>query len=183
MKEFWNKLTGSQKYYLTGGAAFVVMVMAFQFVVSPLWDARKRTINAIAVNEKALKQMTVLGQEYSVLKTRAEAVQRVLSGRSEGFSLFSHLDRKAGEIQLKPHIKYINPMKGVAAGSFEESSVEMKLDSITMKQLTDFLHVAESPKDFIKISKISINKMRESPEYLTVTLQVLTYQPSRPGSR
>jgi hypothetical protein len=183
MKEFWNTLTGSQKYYLTGGAAFVVLVLAFQLVVSPLWDARKRTINAIATNEKALAQMTLLGQEYGILKIRAEAVQRVLSGRSEGFSLFSHLEKKAGEIQLKPHIKYINPLKGVAAGSFEESSVEMKLDSITMRQLTDFLHRVESPKDFIRISKISISKMRESPEYLTATLQVLTYQPSKPGNR
>jgi general secretion pathway protein M len=183
MKEFWKTLTESQKYYLTGGAAFVAMVLVFQFALSPLWDVRKRTINAIAVNEKALEQMTVLGQEYGILKIRAEAVQRVLSGRSEGFSLFSYLEKKAGEIQLKPHIKSINPLKGVAAGSFEESSVEMRLDSITMKQLTDFLHRVESPKDFIKIRKISINKMRESPEYLTATLQVLTYQPFRPGSR
>jgi hypothetical protein len=183
MKESWNTLTESQKYYLTGGAAFVVMVLSFQFVVSPLWDVRKRTISAIATNEKVLKQMTVLGQEYGILKLRAEAVQRVLSSRPEGFSLFSHMEKKAGEIQLKPHIKYINPLKGAAAGSFEESSVEMRLDSITMKQLTDFLHRVESPKDFIKISKISISKMRESPEYLTATLQVLTYQPSRPGSR
>lgn len=183
MKEFWNTLTASQRYYLIGGAAFVILVLVFQFVVSPLWDARKRTINAIAANEKALQQMSVLGREYGILKIRAEAVQRVLSSRSEGFSLFSHLEKKAGEIQLKPHIKYINPIKGMAAGSFEESSVEMRLDSITMKQLTDFLYRVESPKDLIKITKISINKMRESPEYLTATLQVLTYQPSKPGSR
>jgi general secretion pathway protein M len=183
MKELWNTLTASQKYYLTGGAAFVVMVLVFQFVISPLWEARKRTINAIAASEKALAQMTVIGQEYSILKMRTEAVQRALSGRSEGFSLFSYLEKKAGDIQLKPHIKYMNPLKGVTAGSFEESSVEMKLDSITMQQLTDFLHGVESPKDFIKISKISINKMRESPEYLTATLQVLTYQPYRPVSR
>ncbi|MFH1081087.1 MAG: type II secretion system protein GspM [Pseudomonadota bacterium] len=182
MREFWNTLTASQKYYVAGGAAFVVMVLVFQFVVSPLWDARKRTINAIAANEKVLKQMTVLGQEYGTLKIRAEAVQRVLSGRSDGFSLFSYLEKKAGEIQLKPHINYINPAKGVATGSFEESSVEMRLDSITMKQLTDFLYRVESPKDFIKIRKISINKMKEAPNYLTATLQVLTYQPAKPGS-
>ena len=183
MNEFWNKLTSSQKYYLTGGAVFIVMVLIFQFVVSPLWQARQRTIHAIAVNEKALEQMKVLGQEYGALKLRAEAVQRVLSGRSEGFSLFSYLEKKAGDIQLKSHVKYINPLKGATTGSFEESSAEMRLDSITMKQLTVFLHRVESPKDLIKISKISINKMRESPEYLTATLQVRTNKPFRPESR
>lgn len=183
MKEFWNKLTKSQQYCLMGGAAFVVLALVIQFVIFPLWDTREKTINAIAVNEKVLKEIMVLGAEYGVLKERAEALQRVLSNRSQDFSLFSYMEKKAGEIRLKPRIKYINPVKGITTGAYEESSVEMRLDSITMRQLTDFLYAVESPNDFIRISKISISKMKENPEYLTATMQVLTYQPSRPGSR
>lgn len=183
MKEFWNKLTKSKQYYLIGGAAFVVIFLVFQFLIFPLWDTRQKTLNSIRVNEKVLKEMSILGAEYSVLKERAEAVQRVLANRPQDFTLFSYLEKKAGEIQLKPNIKYINPLKGSVTGAYEESSVEMKLDSMTMKQLTDFLYLAESPKDFIRISKISINKMKESPEYLTATIQVTTFQPSKTGSR
>lgn len=183
MKEFWNKLTKSKRYYLIGGAAFVAVFLIFQFLIFPLWDTRQKTLNSIKVSEKVLKEMSVLGAEYSILKERSAAVQRVLGSRPQDFTLFSYLEKKAGEIQLKPNIKYINPLKGSVTGAYEESSVEMKLDSMTMKQLTDFLYLAEAPKDFIRVSKISINKMKESPEYLTATIQVTTFQPSKTGTR
>jgi general secretion pathway protein M len=183
MKEFWDKLTKSQRYYLMAGAAFVVVFLVFQLVIFPLWDAREKMTHSIRVNEKAFKEMAVLGAEYGVLKQRAEAVQRVLAARAQDFTLFSYLEKKAGEIQLKSHLKSINPLKGMSTGVYEESIVEMRLDSITMKQLTDFLYAVESPKDLVRIGKISISKMKENPEYLTATMQVLTYLPSKPASQ
>lgn len=181
MKEFLDKLTKSQRYYLMVGGAFVVVFLVFQLAVFPLWDARERMTNSIRVNEKVLKEMAVLGAEYGVLRQRAEAIQQVIAARTPDFTLFSYLEKKAGEIQLKSHLKSINPLKGVSTGAFEESIVEMRLDSITMKQLTDFLYAVESPKDLVRIGKISISKMKDNPEYLTATMQVLTYLPSKPA--
>jgi hypothetical protein len=177
MKAFWNKISVSQQHYLIAGAFFIVVFLLFQLVIFPLWDVREKMANSIKINEKALKEMTVLGAEYHVLKQRAEAVQRALAARPVEFSLFSYLEKKAGEIQLKSHIKYINPMKGAKTGAYEESIVEMRLDSMTMKQLTDFILAVESSKDLVRINKISISKMKENPDYLTTTIQAMTYQP------
>lgn len=183
MNDFWSRLTASQKYYLSGGIAFIAAVLFFQFGISPLWATYRKTIHAIAASERALEQMKVLGREYGTLKQRADAVQRVLPGRARGFSLPAYLEKKTGEIQLSPHVKYMNPAKGATTGPFEETNVEMRLDSITTAQLSDFLQEVESPKDLITIGRVSIRKMKESPEYLTATLQIRTYQPVRPGDR
>jgi hypothetical protein len=164
------------------GGAFVVVFLVFQLAVFPLWDAREKMILSIRASEKALIEMAVLGAEYGVIKQRAEAVQQILARRPSDFTLFSYLEKKAGEIHLKSHLKSINPLKGATTGAVEESIVEMRLDSITMKQLTDFLYAVESPKDLVRISKISISKMTDNPNYLTATMQVLTYLPSRPAS-
>ena len=59
----------------------------------------------------------------------------------------------------------------------------MKLDKLTMKQLTDFLYLVESPEEMIRIRRISIVKMKESPEYISALIQVFTYQPHSAGSR
>jgi general secretion pathway protein M len=183
MKEFWDKLTATQKYYVAGGAAFVLVVLMLQLAVIPLWDAKQKLNRSIAVNEKALKDMIALGGEYAVLKQRAEDIQRAQARRPQDFTLFSYLEKKAGETQLKPHIKYMNASKAVAAGAFEESIVEMRLDALTLRQLTDFLHTVESPQDLVRIKKITVAKMKESPEYLTMTMQASTYLPAKPGSR
>jgi len=52
-----------------------------------------------------------------------------------------------------------------------------------MKQLTDFFYLAESPEEMIRIRRISIAKMKESPEYLSALIQMHTYQSVPPGSR
>jgi hypothetical protein len=50
-----------------------------------------------------------------------------------------------------------------------------------MKQLTDFLYLVESREELVRIRKMSVVKMKESPEYLSVLLQVFTYQALPPG--
>ena len=65
----------------------------------------------------------------------------------------------------------------------EETTVEMKLDKLTMKQLTDFLYLVESREDLVRIRKMTVGKMKESPEYLSAVFQVFTYQSLPPGSR
>ena len=67
--------------------------------------------------------------------------------------------------------------RGMKSDFFEESLIDMKLDKITTKQLTDFLYFAESPADLVRIKKISITKMKESPEYLSAQLQIYSFQP------
>ncbi len=61
----------------------------------------------------------------------------------------------------------MNPLPSAPTGSYEETAVEMKLDKLTMKQLTDFLYLVESPEEMIRVRRISIVKMKESPEYLS----------------
>jgi hypothetical protein len=68
-------------------------------------------------------------------------------------------------------------------GAYEETAAEMKLDRLTMKQLTDFLYRVESPEEMIRVRRISVVKMKESPEYLSALIQVFTYQPLSSGSR
>jgi len=52
-----------------------------------------------------------------------------------------------------------------------------------MKQLTDFLYQVESPEEMIRVRRITIVKMKESPEYLSASIQVSTYQPQSARSR
>ena len=183
MKHFWDQLTKSQKYTVIAGIIFVVAALLAQFAVVPYFEARQKVHQAIATNAKALREITALGAEYGLLKQRSEEIRRVIEKRPPGFALFSYLERKAGEAGVKTNIRSINPLKSSASGAYEEATVEMKIDKLTMKQLTDFLYLVESREDLIRIRKISIAKMKESPEYLSALIQIFTYQPLPPGSR
>ena len=106
-----------------------------------------------------------------------------MSTRTANFSLFSYLEKKAAQAGVRGNIKYMNSSRGTQSAAFEESLIDMKLDKITIKQLTDFLYFAESPADLVRIKRITVNKMKESPEYLSAILQIASVQAlsSRPG--
>ena len=183
MKRFWEQLTKRQKYTVISGLVFVAAALLIQFAVFPYFDARQRVRNAIAGSEKTLRELATLGAEYGVLRQRSEEIRRVIERRPPGFALFSYLEKRASDVGVKTNIKSINPLKSAPAGAYEETAVEMRLDKLTMKQLTDFLYVLESREDLVRIRKMSVGKMKESPEYLSVLIQVFTYQPPSPGSR
>ena len=184
MKRFWEQLTGSQRRTLVAGCIFVAAALFVQFAAFPYYDSRKKTAGAIAGAQKTLREMATLSAEYGVLRQRSEEIRRVIERRPPGFALFSYLEKKAGDSGVKSNIKSINPLKSATeAGPYEESAVEMRLDKLTMKQLTDFLYQVESREELVRIRKMSVGKMKESPEYLSVSIQVYTYQALPAGSR
>ena len=181
MRSFWEQLTKSQKQIVILGLVFVAAALLLQFAVFPYFEARQKVTSAIAGSEKTLRELATLGAEYDVLKRRSEEIRRVIERRPPGFALFSYLEKRADDAGVKANIKSINPLKSTPAEAYEETAVEMRLDRLTTKQLTDFLYLVESREDLVRIRKMSISKMKESPDFLSVLLQVSTYQALPPG--
>lgn len=183
MRQFWEQLTTSQKRTVTVVLVFAGAVLLSQFIVIPYFEARQKVRGAIAASEKTLRELAALGAEYGVLKQRWDDIRRVNERRPPGFTLFSSLEKRAGDTGVKTNLRSLTPLASAPLGAYEETAVEIKLDRLTMRQLTDFLYQVESPEEMIRIRRISVVKMKESPEYLSALIQVFTYQPLPSGSR
>lgn len=177
IKAFWNKLDAKQRRLVGGAAIFVALAMAMELAVFPFWEAKKKLARAIHAHQNKLVEMNELVTEFKVLEAKTAAMRRSAAARGADFTLFSYLEKKAAQANVRGRIKQMNSSKGMRYASFEESLIDMRLDKVTLKQLTDFLYFAESPADLIRIKKITINKMKESPEYLSAQLQIAYFQP------
>jgi len=183
MRQFWDQLTRSQKYTVIAGIVVVGAALFNQFAIAPYFEARQKARIAVVAGEKALRELSVLGAEYGVLRAKSERIKRLIERRPPGFTLFSYLEKQADQAAVKSNIRSINPVKSASTGGYEETAVEMRLDKVTMKQLADFLYLVESPEEMVRVRKASIQKMKESPEYVTVLIHVFTYQALPAGSR
>lgn len=183
MRQFWDQLTTSQKHTVTAGLVFAGVALLAQLIIVPYFEARQKVRSAIAASDKDLRELTALGGEYGVLMQRTEEIRRASERRPPGFTLFSYLEKRAGDAAVKTNIRSLTPLMSAPTGAYEETAMEMKLDKLTMKQLTDFLYRVESPEEMIRVRRISVVKMKESPEYLSALIQVFTYQPLSSGSR
>jgi hypothetical protein len=59
---------------------------------------------------------------------------------------------------------------------YQESMVELRMESLTLEQLVGYLYRIEIPNDLIVIKRISIQADKIEKGYLDVILQVMTYQ-------
>jgi general secretion pathway protein M len=177
IKTFWNKLDSKQRKLVVGAAIFVLTALILELAISPFAEAKKKLEKAININQKKLTEINELSAEFALLEAKTAAIKRAVSTHGADFTLFSYLEKKATQAKVRGRIKYMNSSRGAQSASFEESLVDMKLDKITIKQLTDFFYYAESPADLVRIKKITVNKMKESPEYLSAQLQISSLQP------
>jgi general secretion pathway protein M len=174
--KFKFRLTKREKYYVFTGVSFIVIFLVIQFGLFPLLQAKARVKRSVQVNEKTLQKMISLSSEYRMLRENTQDIQKVLALRKKDFALFSFLEKQAGRAGVKANIKYMKPSTSTIAGTYKESSVEMKLEEITLKQIVNYLYFVESPEYLVRIKRLSIKQSKSKPEFLTALMYVVTYK-------
>lgn len=174
MKATLNK---REKYAIGAAAAFLCLFIIVQFVLVPIIDKRDRLNRLINVKTKTIAEMLTLKSEYDTVVTHINLSKNRLAKRQKGFTLFSFLDILAGETGIKNKIKYMKPSStSQKDGPLKLSLVEMKLEAVTLKQLTAYLHRVETSENTVFVKRISISKADKPPGTIDAVLQVETYE-------
>lgn len=182
MKTFWTKLDNRQRNLFTVCAVVVLAALMVELVVFPLWDARVEKKKTIQSQSKKLEEMVKIDSDLTVQDAKISRIKGALASQRADFTLFAYLEKKAVLANVKGSIKQMNSMQGVKSASLEETLIDMKLEKITIKQLTDFLYQIELPAEPLKIKRISIYKMKESPDFVSAQLLIASYTPVSPRS-
>lgn len=169
------QLAKREKYLVAFAAVFVVAALVFSFVIMPFWEERTRLRNNVTVQQNSLEQMAGLRREYLLLQQDSGTVARRLAERAKNFTLFSFLEKAAGDAGVKENIKSMKPSASTGKGPFKESLVEMKLERITLGQMAGYLKLVESAENLVAVKRIAIQSNKKDPQFLDVVLQVLTY--------
>jgi general secretion pathway protein M len=124
-----------------------------------------------------LAEMKRMQTDYSRLENQAQDAAARFGGREPGFTLFSFLDRLAGQIGVKDRVSYMKPSKiDQKDNPYTLSRVEMKLEGVSLEQLTRYIYGIETSENIISIQKMSITKKDQEQGLLSVVLQVETIE-------
>jgi general secretion pathway protein M len=178
VKKFNIKLARREKLIVMAGASFVGLFLVMNLLVLPALSKKAKLERSIQADQKRIEELLLLSSEYKTLQGTSGDVGSALSGRGEGFTLFSFLEKEASQAGLKDRIKYIKPSTSQAKGNFKISSVEMQFQGITMGELFEYLYRIEDPKNIIKITRLSVKKYQEKQGYVDATMQISTVQPA-----
>ena len=177
---FFNRLTKTQQIAVWAAGIAALVVIFAQFVFMPILQGKQRAEKSIVTNAKIMNEMISLGAEYRKIEQESKRIQQTIASIPPGFTLFSYLEKKANEAVIRARVKTINPIKSSSVGIFEETSAEINLEKITLKQLTNFIYLVESPDDLIRIKRMTVSKNKDASEYLNAVIQVVTYVQAQP---
>jgi len=170
------RLARRERYLISLAACCIAIFLVFQFLIFPFFENRKRIQRGLKAKETGLEEILKLRAEYEAYQKGSHGVQHSLANRDKGFTLFSFLEKAAGEAEVKTHIKHMKPSISSGTGPYKESMVEMKLEAITLQQLVGYLYRIESPDDMVSIKRISISQNKKEEGYLDAIIQVLTFE-------
>ena len=179
IKKYLNlkKLNRREKYIVYGAGCLLGLLIIIQFVVTPFFENKKKSRRSLQTKKVELEEMQGLQAEYAALKEKLQLSEVRFSKREQGFTLFSFLDQLAGQAGIKDRISYMKPSKMVQKNSnYKISRVEMKLDDITLEQLTTYLYGVETSKNMVMVKKVSISKKEKKQGLINVVLQVETVE-------
>ncbi len=169
-----NKREKYAVYAVSGLIAFFILI---QVIISPIINKKERLTRTLQAKTKTLEEMRILQSEYGIIGEKAELSKKRFETRKKDFTLFSFLDRLADKSGIKNHITYMKPSTSAREKSgYKVSKVEMKLQSITLKQLMSYLHGVETSKNVVSIKRISIVKTGIKEGYVNVVLQIETVE-------
>ena len=173
----FKNLNKREKYAVYAVSVLIAIFILIKFIISPIIDKRARLTRTLQSQTKTLEEMRHLQSEYSTIKEKARLSKKRFKARNKDFTLYSFLDRLADKSGIKNNITYMKPSTSAREKSGHKiSKVEMKLQSITLNQLTSYLYGVETSKNIVNIKRISIVKTGSKEGYINAVLQVETVE-------
>jgi general secretion pathway protein M len=173
----FNKLNKRERYAIIAAIGVLGIFLIAQLIIGPFLSRTEQKQNMLRAKAGMVEQMRQMQAEYESLTQKANISESRFRNRQRGFTLFSFLDRLAGEAGIKDRISYMKPSKKIEKNSpYKISSVEMKLEAITLEQLTNYLYGVETSENMVDVQKISISKKDIKQGLITAVLQVETVE-------
>ena len=171
------QLTQRERYAIYAASVLICLFVLMQFIVFPFFDRRERVARAIEVKTKILEDMLILKSEYDAINKKTESAKGRFAKKKTGSTLFSFLDKLAGEAGIKENIAYMKPSTSAQKNSqYRISTVELKLQNIILKQLVSYLHKVETSNNMVRVKRLSISKTGKDVGFINAVLQVETVE-------
>ena len=165
-----------EKMAVTAAAVALAAFLVFQIIVFPVVDRGDDLRREIKSKIQDLQEMQSLKEEYASLSRYSNDMESGIKRRPRTFTLFTFIDKLAGTSGIKSNIVYMKPStSNLKNSSHTLSSVEIKMNGLTMEQLTTFLHGIENSANMLWIRRLTISKGDSNQKLLNSVLQVETF--------
>ncbi|MFP4452758.1 MAG: type II secretion system protein GspM [Desulfobacterales bacterium] len=166
-----------EKLFLGAGGGFVLVFLIFLLLIQPVFQDRTQLAEKLDVKQQNLVEMQEMSLQYQSLESRAKRTEQRYSQRSEDFTLFSFMDRVAGNTGIKDNISYMKPgSEEDEQSGMQMTYVELKIQDITLEELVSYLYYVETSESMVSVNKLTITREGEENGLLSAVMQAKSFE-------
>ena len=172
---YFHMLQRREQILVVGAGILVLVVALFAFVIDPILARATNLDRRLATTTRQLVELQTLRDDYRRQKRIIDHIDAQLRRQRKNFAIFSHLEQVAGETGIQDKIQSMNTVASPPNTVYQEDSVEVRMEGVTLTQLTQYLHqVARSPQ-VLKIKRLQVKPTRDNRQLLSVRFRVSVF--------
>ena len=163
-----RRLTQIDKNKVTSLAGILIFILLLQFFFIPTFKEIKKINKRLANVVEELSEIRKLGKRY-----RAE--KNYLHPRGgKNFSFYSLVEKFAISCGVKGKIVSLRPLSIPISSNYKSVGVELRLEKLSLKELTQFLTMLENSSDALYLNRLLIEQ--DKNDLLKATVEIVTVQ-------
>ena len=173
------RLTHREKSLVVAVVVLISAWLLFAFAVKPAIERTETLTRVIAEKQDELQKLRTRSNEYIFLRDSLSNLHTKVASQEQEFELLPFLEsliRECGLVKkvatMKQHVSQLEP-------KYYETIVEIRLESLKLRQLVDFFWKVESSEVLARIKSLYIKKNLTNTDLLDSVVEIHNIKPAQ----
>ena len=175
LKERWQHFSQRERIIVAAGGTVVAAVLAFLLVIDPLMATIDKLDRQARRKAKDSQELALVAQEYLVKQARIAKLEQRMPSPPAQFSLLAFMEEATTTAQIRDRIVGMQPQAPIVVQGYQETSVDLRLDGVTLPQLLALLVAIEQAPYDVQVHHLQMKPKYDNPVNLDATLRIVTY--------
>jgi len=171
---FFRNLQWRERMFVGGAGAALIVFLIFKLTIDPTLKRSAELDRQIVTARRQFDELRTMQQEYQRQKSVVDSINSQLK-RQPNFAIFSRLEELAGQTGIRGKIVHMKPTVSTPSEVYNEESVEVRMEGVTLEQLVRYLHQVENSPQLLKIKRLEMKPRIDNRQILTATFRVSAF--------
>ncbi|VAX17498.1 hypothetical protein MNBD_NITROSPINAE04-954 [hydrothermal vent metagenome] len=172
---FLKSMSQRESLMTLSAGVFVAVIILWLGVYEPMATRKEVLKRKIKVKSEELLEVSALSGRIVTEKRHLERFESALKKQPEGFSSLARMENLATKAGMRKNITSMSPQASTDIGGYKESSINIKVEKVSLPQLVMFLESMRGSGSILRIKRISIKPKYEDASILDVSMSVASY--------
>ena len=175
LKERWQHFSPRERIIVSVGGAMVAAALVFLLIVDPLLASIDKLDRQAKRKAKDSQELVLVAQEYLLKQARIAKLEQRMPSPPAQFSLLAFMEEATTTAQIRDRIVGMQPQAPITVQGYQETSVDLRLDGVTLPQLLALLVAIEQAPYDVQVRHLQMKPKYDNPVNLDATLKIVTY--------